>query len=119
VNEKAKPSALTNEFQILMKEIQIGASRAEALRNMAWRVDLIQISSFCATLIAADSVGASIGPILKALSVEIRQKRSSEVEKAGATAATKILFPMLFLIVPAVFIVVGAPLILEAMGGGK
>ena len=119
VNEKAKPSALTNEFQILMKEIQIGASRAEALRNMAWRVDLIQISSFCATLIAADSVGASIGPILKALSVEIRQKRSSEVEKAGATAATKILFPMLFLIVPAVFIDVGAPLILEAMGGGK
>lgn len=119
VNEKARPSALTNEFSILMKEIQIGASRAEALRNMAWRIDLIQISSFCATLIAADSVGASIGPILKALSVEIRQKRSSEVEKAGATAATKILFPMLFLIVPAVFIVVGAPLALEAMTGGR
>lgn len=119
VNEKAKPSALTKEFEILMKEIKIGASRAEALRNMAWRVDLIQISSFCATLIAADSVGASIGPILKALSLEIRQKRSSDVEKAGATAATKILFPMLFLIVPAVFIVVGAPLALEAMTGGR
>jgi len=119
VNEKAKPSALTKEFEILMKEIKIGASRAEALRNMAWRVDLIQISSFCATLIAADSVGASIGPILKALSTEIRQKRSSDVEKAGATAATKILFPMLFLIVPAVFIVVGAPLVIEAMGGAN
>lgn len=119
VNEKAKPSPLNKEFEILMKEIKIGASRAEALRNMAWRVDLIQISSFCATLIAADSVGASIGPILKALSVEIRQKRSSEVEKAGATAATKILFPMLFLIVPAVFIIVAAPLALEAMGAAK
>lgn len=119
VNEKAKPSALTKEFEILMKEIQIGASRAEALRNMAWRVDLINISSFCATLIAADSVGASIGPILKALSEEIRQKRSSEVEKAGATAATKILFPMLFLIVPAVFIIVAAPLALEAMGAAR
>jgi len=119
VNEKAKASALTKEFEILMKEIRIGASRAEALRNMAWRVDLIQVSSFCATLIAADSVGASIGPILKSLSIEIRQKRSSEVEKAGATAATKILFPMLFLIVPAVFIIVGAPLALEAMGAGK
>ena len=118
VNEKARPSALTKEFEILMKEIKIGATRAEALRNMAWRVDLIQISSFCATLIAADSVGASIGPILKALSEEIRQKRSSEVEKAGATAATKILFPMLFLIVPAVFIMVAAPLVLDAFGGG-
>lgn len=119
VVEKAKPSPLTIEFEILMKEIKIGASRAEALRNLAWRIDLIQISSFCATLIAADSVGASIGPILKALSLEIRQKRSSDVEKAGATAATKILFPMLFLIVPAVFIIVAAPIMLELLVGGR
>lgn len=119
VNEKARPSHLTKEFQIIMKEIRIGASRADALRNMAWRVDLIQISSFCATLIAADSVGASIGPILKALSKEIREKRSSDVEKKGATAATKILFPMMFLIVPAVFIIVGAPLALEAIGANR
>lgn len=116
VVEKAKPSALRDEFEILIKEIKIGASRAEALRNFAWRIDLINVSSFSATLIAADSVGASIGPILKALSAEIRQKRSSDVEKAGATAATKILFPMLFLIVPAVFIIVGAPIFLELIG---
>ena len=113
VVEKAKPSALNEEFTILLKEIKVGASRAEALRNMAWRIDMITMSSFCATLIAADSVGASIGPILKALSNEIRQKKSAEVEKAGATAATKILFPMMFLIVPAVFIIVAAPLALQ------
>ena len=113
VVEKAKPSALNDEFTILLKEIKVGASRAEALRNMAWRIDLITMSSFCATLIAADSVGASIGPILKALSTEIRQKKSAEVEKAGATAATKILFPMMFLIVPAVFLIVAAPLVLQ------
>ncbi|EQC46301.1 type II secretion system protein F [Bacteriovorax sp. BSW11_IV] len=117
VVEKAKTSALTEEFEILIKEIKIGASRAEALRNLAWRCELMSISSFCATLIAADSVGASIGPILKALSKEIREKKSSEVEKAGATAATKILFPMMFLIVPAVFLVVGGPLAIELMGG--
>ena len=116
VREKAKPSALTYEFDKLLKEIKIGASRAESLRNMSWRIDLIQISSFCATLIAADSVGASIGPILKSLAVEIRQKKSSDIEKAGATAATKILFPMLFLIVPAVFIVVAAPIFLQLLG---
>ena len=115
VKEKAKPSALTYEFDKLLKEIKIGASRAESLRNMSWRIDLIQISSFCATLIAADSVGASIGPILKSLAVEIRQKKSSDIEKAGATAATKILFPMLFLIVPAVFIVVAAPVFLQLL----
>lgn len=119
VNEKAKPSALTSEFTILMKEIKIGASRAEALRNLSWRVDLIQISSFCATLIAADSVGASIGPILKSLSNEVRQKRSAEIEKAGATAATKILFPMMGFILPAVLLIVGAPLLVEFIQGGK
>ena len=117
VIEKAKPSALNDEFRILIKEIRIGASRAEALRNMAWRADLIQVSSFCATLIAADSVGASIGPILKSLSNEIRQKRSSEVEKAGATAATKILIPMIFLIIPAVFLMLVMPVFLQSRGG--
>jgi tight adherence protein C len=116
VNEKAKINALTEEFENVIREIKIGASRAEALRNLAWRVDLIQISSFCATLIAADSVGASIGPILKSLAVEIRQKKSAEVEKAGATAATKILFPMMFLIIPSVLVIVFAPIILEAIG---
>lgn len=118
VVDKAKPGPLTEEFEILLKEIKVGASRAEALRNLAWRVNMIQVSSFCATLIAADSVGANIGPILKALSAEIRQKRSSEVEKAGATAATKILFPMMIFIIPAVFIMVMAPLIIEFVAGG-
>jgi|GEM_PF-133964 len=117
VIEKAKANPLTEEFEIVIKEIKIGASRAEALRNLAWRVDLIQISSFCATLIAADSVGASIGPILKALALEIRQKKSSEVEKAGATAATKILFPMMFLIIPSVLMIVFAPIVLEMVSG--
>lgn len=117
VNEKAKANALTEEFENVIREIKIGASRAEALRNLAWRVDLIQISSFCATLIAADSVGASIGPILKALALEIRQKKSAEVEKAGATAATKILFPMMFLIIPSVLMIVFAPIVLEMVSG--
>jgi len=117
VNEKAKASALTEEFEIVIREIKIGASRAEALRNLAWRVDLIQISSFCATLVAADSVGASIGPILKALAVEIRQKKSAEIEKAGATAATKILFPMMIFIIPSVLLIVFAPIVLEMVRG--
>ncbi len=117
VNEKAKANALSEEFEIVIREIKVGASRAEALRSMAWRIDMIQISSFCATLIAADSVGASIGPILKALAGEIRQKKSAEIEKAGATAATKILFPMMFLIIPSVILIIFAPIVLEMLAG--
>lgn len=116
VIEKAKRTPLSDEFETLIKEIKIGSSRAEALRNMAWRVDLIPVSSFSATLIAADSVGASIGPILKALSKEIREKKSAEVEKAAAQAATKMLLGLPILLI-AVLIVIAAPFALDFMGG--
>lgn len=117
VIEKAPPSALADEFEILIKDTRIGASRADGLRQLAWRVDLLQVSSFCATLIAADSVGASIGPILKTLAAELRQKRTALVEKKAATAATKILFPTLFFIVPAVFIMIAAPILIDYVAG--
>ena len=119
VVEKGKPGPLIDEFTQVIKEIKIGASRAESLRNMAYRVDLIQITSFTATLIAADSVGASIGPILKNLSKEIREKRSSEAEKKGAQATTKILFPMMAFIMPAVLIIIFAPIVVEQVTGGR
>lgn len=119
VIEKAPPSPLVDEFEILIKETKVGASRAEGLRQLSWRADCLPISSFCATLIAADAVGASIGPILKTLAGELRQKRSSEAEKAGATAATKILFPMMMFIMPAVFIIIAAPIALQFINGGN
>ena len=117
VIEKAPRSALVDEFEIFVKETRIGASRAEALRNLSWRIDALPVSSFCATLIAADSVGADIAPILKTLSVEMRQRRSAEAEKKGAAAATKILVPMIFLILPAVILIVMAPVGLQLAGG--
>ena len=119
VVEKGKPGPIVDEFTTVIKEIKIGASRAEALRNMAYRVNLIQITSFTATLIAADSVGASIGPILKNLSKEIREKRSSDAEKKGAQATTKILFPMMAFIMPAVLIIIFAPIVVEQATGGR
>tara|TARA_Y100000780_G_scaffold232582_1_gene267448 strand:- start:30954 stop:32348 length:1395 start_codon:yes stop_codon:yes gene_type:complete len=115
VLEKAPPSAMSDEFEILLKDTKIGASRAEGLRQLSWRADCLQVSSFTATLIAADAVGASVGPILKTLAAEIRQKRSADAEKKGATAATKILFPVMFLIMPAVGLVIMAPIFLQLM----
>ncbi len=117
VIEKAPPSPLVEEFETLIKETRIGSSRAEGLRQLGWRVNIIEINSFCATLIAADSVGASISPILKQLSGELRVKRSSRAEQQGATAATKILIPMIFFILPAVLVAIFAPMALKAMSG--
>ena len=116
VIEKAPPSALTEEFETMIKETKIGASRAEGLRQMSWRINELSVSSFCATLIAADAVGASIGPILKTLAVELRQKRSAAAEKAGAQAATKIIFPMIMFILPSVALIIAAPIAMELRG---
>lgn len=117
VIEKAPASALNEEFETLVRETKIGSSRAEGLRQMGWRINIIEINSFCATLIAADSVGASIGPLLKQLSTELRVKRSARAEQAGATAATKILIPMIFFILPAVLVAIFAPMGLKMMMG--
>ena len=117
VIEKAPASPLNEEFETLVRETKIGSSRAEGLRQMGWRVNIIEINSFCATLIAADSVGASIGPLLKQLSTELRVKRSSRAEQAGATAATKILIPMIFFILPAVLVAIFAPMALKMFAG--
>lgn len=117
VIEKAPMSPLVEEFETLIKETKIGSSRAEGLRQLGWRVNVIEINSFCATLIAADSVGASIGPLLKQLSTELRVKRSSRAEQQGATAATKILIPMIFFILPAVLVAIFAPMLLKMMSG--
>lgn len=117
VIEKAPHSPLVEEFETLIKETKIGSSRAEGLRQLGWRVNVIEINSFCATLIAADSVGASIGPLLKQLSNELRVKRSSRAEQLGATAATKILIPMIFFILPAVLVAIFAPMLLKMMSG--
>ncbi len=117
VIEKAPRSPLVEEFETLIRETKIGSSRAEGLRQMSWRVNIIEINSFCATLIAADSVGASIAPILKQLSNELRVKRSARAEQLGATAATKILFPMILFIMPAVIVAIFAPMALKGLSG--
>ena len=117
VIEKAPPSPLVEEFETLIKETKIGSSRAEGLRQLGWRVNIIEINSFCATLIAADSVGASIGPLLKQLSSDLRVKRTSRAEQLGATAATKILIPMIFFILPAVLVAIFAPMALKMVSG--
>jgi tight adherence protein C len=117
VIEKAPKSPLVEEFETLIKETKIGSSRAEGLRQLGWRVNVIEINSFCATLIAADSVGASIGPLLKQLSAELRVKRTSRAEQQGATAATKILIPMIFFILPAVLVAIFAPMVLKMLSG--
>ena len=117
VVDKARPSPLVQEMDMLLKEIKIGASRAEAMRSMAWRIDLMEINSFVAVLISADEMGASIGKILRQQSEQIRNERFIRAEKAGAQATQMVLLPMMLFIMPAIFIIIFGPFILGMRGG--
>jgi tight adherence protein C len=118
VVEKAKPSPLIQELETLLKDIKVGASRAEAMRAMAWRIDMMEINSFVAVLVSADEMGASIGKILRQQSEQVRLDRFIRAEKAGAKATQAILLPMILFIIPAVFIIIFGPFILGMRSSG-
>ena len=117
VVDKSKPGPLTDELRYFLQEIQVGTTRSQSLRNLAWRIDLIQVSSFSALLVQADKLGASIGPVLRAQSDLLRAQRFSKAEEQGAAASVKILFPLILCIMPAVIIVVFGPIFLSLLYG--
>jgi tight adherence protein C len=117
VVEKATPGPLVEELAFFLREIQIGASRQQALRNLAYRCNMAEISSFSALLIQADILGASIGPVLRAQSDLIRTQRYQRAERMGAHASQKILFPLILCIMPAVFVVIFGPIVLNFIYG--
>jgi len=117
VVEKTRPGPLVDEVARMLQEIQLGTTRADALRDMAWRIDLTEISSLVAVLVTADQMGSSLGSVLRVQSELIRAHRFTTAEKRGAAASQKLLFPLIFFIMPAVFIMIFGPVILGFLGG--
>lgn len=110
---KSRPGPLIDELQKMLKEIQLGMRRSDALRNVANRVNIAELSSFATILIQADQLGASIGPVLRAQADQLRTNRFQAAEQMGAKAASKILIPMIVFILPSVFIAVLGPIVLN------
>jgi tight adherence protein C len=116
VIEKAPTSPLVEELSIVLKDIQLGKTRAKSLKDMATRIDMLEISSLVAIVVSADQMGASIGAALRGQSDLLRNQRLMKAEELGAKASQKILVPLVMLILPAVIIIVLGPIILSAMG---
>ncbi|BCS31117.1 hypothetical protein TBR22_A03170 [Luteitalea sp. TBR-22] len=104
---------LRDELTAVLNDIRLGTTRSEALRAMAARLEIPQLSSFVSTLVQADLLGASIGDVLKSQASFLRTERFQRAEKAGGQATQKIIFPMLLFIFPAVLLVVVAPIALK------
>jgi tight adherence protein C len=118
--DKAQESVLAEEFRIVLKDIKLGSSRREALTALADRLDIPEITSVVAVVRDAEETGASIAQVLKDQSIQMRLERFVRAEKAGAKASQAMLIPLMFLILPAVFLMVFAPVVLNFYyGGGK
>jgi tight adherence protein C len=100
---------LAEEFYRVLQEIQLGLSRGEALETMADRIDIEELSSFVSAVVQADSLGIPIAQVLRIQAREMRIKRSQRAEEAAMKVPVKILFPLIFCILPSLFIVVMGP----------
>jgi tight adherence protein C len=104
---KGPSGPMAQEFTRLLRDIRSGLPRAEALRRMADRMDMSQISGFTGTLIQADRVGASLGATLRAQASQRREERFLRAEKLALEAPVKMMLPLVLFFFPLIFLVLG------------
>lgn len=114
---------LSAAFGRVIKEIQLGKTRRDALKSMSERIELPEMASFVAAIIQSEQLGVSMSKVLHIQSEQMRMLRRQFAEELAHQAPVKMLIPMVSLIFPSIFIVLLTPAILQIMrvsvfGGG-
>ena len=99
------PGALGDELRLVLQEQSMGLATNDALRNMLARCDTPAVRSFVRSILQGETLGVSIGQIMRNLADEMRKRRRAAAEEKAQRAPIKLLFPLIFLIFPAIFIV--------------
>lgn len=100
---------LSEEFARMLKEIQMGAGRKDAFKSLGERTTLPELKSFLTAMIQADIFGVSIAETLKIQAESMRVKRQQKAEEIAQKAPVKLVFPTIFCIFPALFVVLLGP----------
>lgn len=101
--------ALGEELQRVVREMQLGRSRADALRGLADRTTVEEVRSFVLAMVQADAFGIAVGKVLEVQAREMRLKRRQRAEERAQKVPVKIVFPLLFCIFPSLFVVLLGP----------
>lgn len=112
---------LGDELRLALQEQSLGLAPDQALRNLAARVESPALRAFSQALIQGESLGVSIGKVLRDLAGDMRKRRRQSAEERAQKTPTKILFPLIALILPAMFILTLGPTlvrVLEFFGEG-
>ncbi len=102
-------------FGRVLREIQLGKLRRDAMRDMALRMDVPDVSSFTAAIIQAEQLGVSMSKILRVQSDQMRVKRRQRAQEKAQQAPVKMMIPMVLLIFPSIWIVLLGPAVLRLM----
>lgn len=113
VTEKLR-GPLADEMRQALQEMRLGKLRMEALRSMAQRSQVGELSMFVAAVYQADQLGVSISRVLKIQSQTLRSQRTQRAREVAAKLPIKMLFPLIFFIFPALFVVILAPGAIQA-----
>lgn len=112
VVEKLK-SPFSDEMSRVLEEIKVGKVRGDALKDMAKRIHIQEVSSFVAAICQADQLGVSIVNVIRVQCDTLRNVRSQRAREAAAKLPVKLLFPLIFCIFPAIFVVVIGPGVID------
>lgn len=106
---------LADEFARVLTEMQIGQGRAAALRGLAERTDVDDLQSFVSAMVQADSFGIPVAQVLRVQSSEMRVKRRQRAEEKAQQVPVKITVPLIFCILPCLFVAVMGPAIITIL----
>lgn len=106
---KGPKGVVRSELSRVLREIKAGKVRVEALRQITTRIDDTSVRNLIASIIQAENMGMSLGPILRIQSDQRRIERFLRAEKIAMEAPVKMLFPLVAFIFPCTFVVIGFP----------
>lgn len=107
------PNPLSEEFLRTLQEVRLGRAQGEALRDMARRVDVTDLTTLLTAIVQAEQLGLAVSNVLRIQSERLRERRAQRAREAAQKAPIKMTFPLVLFIFPALFIVILGPAMIK------